>query len=173
MESALLGLVLDGLCRRWTKSWGLAALVGFLLALVVHIATVCGVDVSDTVPYVWALHVGIFLAFAPMVVSASRRGINAGEILGGLPVWAIVLEGAVFAYLFVNAGLCLRVTQGGNAFMIGGQYILASHGHVLAHLTEAQYHLQRAYQVRLFSGFWLPFYLAPALYFLGVGTRDD
>ena len=50
--------------------------------------------------------------------------------------------------------------------MINGQYFLTSHGHVLAHINEAQYHLQRAYQVRLFSDFWLLFYLMPTLYFL-------
>ena len=145
------------------KKLGLTALVGFLLSLTVHIATVLGVDVSESVPYVWALHIGMFLVWAPMVLA----GINAKELVRNLPTWAVVLYVAAFAYSFINFGLCVRFTQGGGGEMINGQYFLTSHGHVLANLTEAQYHLQRAYEVRLFSGIWLLFYLMPALYFLG------
>jgi hypothetical protein len=97
-----------------------------------------------------------------MVLSAN----NTKRPLWSLPKWAVVLDAAAFAYVFINFGLCVRVTQGGGPEMINGQYFLTSHGHVLPHINEAQYHLQRAYQVRLFSDFWLLFYLMPTLYFL-------
>ena len=155
---------------------GRIALVGFTLALLVHVAAVAGVDVSSRFPYVWLLHFGVFLAFIPIAFSARKgfreRRLGFDEITSHLPGWAVGLAGAMFAYALFNFILCSRFTNG-NAVTVGGHYLLVSHGRVLAHLTEREYHLHRAYEVRLFSGFWLTFFLIPGLYFLTWRDRSS
>jgi hypothetical protein len=66
----------------------------------------------------------------------------------------------------LNGFLCLNAAPEGKADLIGGQYVLTLHGRVLAQVSELEYHLHRAYEVRLFSGLWLIFYMAPSLYFV-------
>jgi hypothetical protein len=72
----------------------------------------------------------------------------------------------IFGYALLNVFLCGPYTgNGAVADVAGGQYMLTSHGHVLARLTEREYHAHRAYELRFFSGVWLVFYLMPTLYF--------
>lgn len=149
---------------------GLIAFVGFFLALLVHILTLASIDVSSQFPYVWSLHVGMFLVWIPFVLFERKRfrmqRIRLGEIMSGLPPWASFLVSVAFVYMILNFFLCAHVSGGGNADIVGGQYVLSSHGRILAHLTENEYHLHRAYEVRMFSGVWLTFYLIPGIYFL-------
>jgi hypothetical protein len=101
---------------------------------------------------------GFALSLVVNVASASRLDVSR------FPQWARVLAIAVFAYSVVN--ICLfAVLYNGNADSVNGEYVLSSHGRVLAHLTEPQYHLHKAIEIRGFSALWLFFYLLPCLYF--------
>jgi hypothetical protein len=62
----------------------------------------------------------------------------------------------------VNLFVCMPGMDG-NADFVPGQYVLTSHGQVLAHLTAREYHLHRALEVRMFSGIWLLFYVISAI----------
>ena len=55
------------------KSFAYVALLGFVLSLLVHLCALVGIDVATTVPAVFALHVVIFVAFIPFVLSLNRR----------------------------------------------------------------------------------------------------
>jgi hypothetical protein len=147
---------------------GSTALVGFALSLVAHIATVVGVDVSSQVPYIWTLHAGAILAFGSLALSARkvlRRDRAFGKLLDHLPAWAVIVLLAVLGYAIVNSILCLQMTGDGNAAVAGGQDVLTMHGRVLSHLTEQEYHAHRAHELRLFSGYWLIFFLVSGTYF--------
>jgi hypothetical protein len=142
--------------------------VGFILALAVHVGTVFDVDVSSRFPAVWLLHLGALLVFGLFVLSARgafANALKAHEIMNHLPTSAVLAVAVVFAYGLLNGFLYQNATGGGNADLAGGQYLLTSHGRVLAHLSELEYHLHRAWELRLFSGFWLIFYFAPMVYF--------
>jgi hypothetical protein len=149
---------------------GRVALVGFFLSLLVHTLTLAHIDVASQFPYVWSLHVGMFLVWIPFVLFERKtfrtQRIKLGEIMSGLPTWASVLVAVVFAYSILNFFLCAHLSGGGNSDIVDGQYVLSSHAHILAHLTENEYHLHRSYEVRMFSGLWLTFYLIPGVYFL-------
>jgi hypothetical protein len=114
---------------------GWIAFTGLLLALLVHIATVTGVDVYSRLPPVWLLHLGAMLVLGLFVLSARRLKLD--EIMCHLPLWVVIVFAVVFAYDLLNVFLCLPVTgNGGTADLVGGQYVLRSHGRVLTHLTE-------------------------------------
>jgi len=149
---------------------GRLALVGFFVSLVVHLLTFAGVDVSSRFPYVWLLHAGFFFVWIPFVLLSGKgfqmRRLAIGEIMSGFPTWASVITGAMFAYAILNFFLCDRLMGGGNANIVDGQYVLASHGRFLARLTQSEYHLHKAYELRIFSGTWLVFYSIPGVFFL-------
>jgi hypothetical protein len=143
---------------------GSLALVGFTLALVVHVETIAGVDVYSRFPPVWLLHLGALLLFGLFVLSGGHR-IKPSEILYHLPTWAIMVIAAVFVYSLINFVVCESITGGSLADVLGDQYVLSSHRRVLAHISQAEYHLHRAYELRAFSGTWLVFYSVPTVYF--------
>jgi hypothetical protein len=150
------------------RAGGWAALAGFLLALAVHIATVFGVDVSSRFPSVWLLHIGALLVFGLFVFSARgafANGMKLHVIMDHLPTSAVLAVAVAFAYALFNFFLGTNVIGAGNAEVVAGQYVLTSHGRVLAHVSELEYHLRRAWELRLFSGHWLFFYLVPMVYF--------
>jgi hypothetical protein len=152
------------------RRWGAIGLVGFGCALIVHILTILGIDVSSQFPYVWAIHAAVMVYFVSVVLLILHAGYPSRLTLDiledNLPAWVLLADGLFFAYMFINVLLCVSVTKGGNADVVNGQYLLMSHARVLAHLTEHEYHLQKAYELRTFSGFWLCFWAWSTSYFL-------
>ncbi len=154
---------------------GLVAAFGFLAALIVHALTFTHIDLMALFPYVWSLHIGIFVVFFPFIWSA-RKSLGAGattkNLLAGFPRWASVAVIAVFVYAILNFAVFFYLSEGGVPDIKNGEFILHSHGRLIRHLSEDEYHVKKAYELRGFSGHWLLFYLLPALYFL-LGRRPD
>ena len=44
------------------------AITGFILGLIVHIIAIAGIDIADNFPFIWLLHVGIFVVWIPVVI---------------------------------------------------------------------------------------------------------
>lgn len=148
------------------------AVTGWLLGLLVHFLAVSGVDVQEKVPFVFVLHIGVFVAFIPAVlkmkklVTESRlegnNGLSQFKILRQTaPTWLLVIAGIGFVYAFVNFVFFMK-TGGGATDIKNGQYILQSHGVLIKTLTEQEYHQIQASVLRGFSGGWLAFYGAAA-----------
>ena len=89
-----------------------------------------------------------------------------GDVMNGMPIWARTTVVVVFAYAIINFILCAHLLAGGGPDIVDGQHVLSSHGRVLAHITEGEYRLYKAYELRMFSGGWLLFYWLPGVYFL-------
>jgi hypothetical protein len=152
-----------------SKILGAIALTGLLLSILVHFSALLGIDVSLHFPYVWGLHIGIFVVFIPFVLM-SRGTLGAKprwtDIRQQFPGWAIALALCVWIYVIVNFVLFILFGGGGSPNVINGEYVLSNHGRVLSHLTETAYRRHVTNEVRGFSGHWLIFYLIPCLYFL-------
>jgi hypothetical protein len=142
--------------------------------LIVHVLSVSGMDVAEKVPFVWMLHVGIFVVWIPAVISqlqnkeflefrnSSRskfkNPITAFKILfRGVPGWLVVLVLVSFVYAFVNFMLSIG-SVGGTVSVEDGQYVLGNHGTFIKTLTEQEYQWYRANELRGFSGHWMAFY---------------
>jgi hypothetical protein len=143
------------------------AIIGFLTSLIVHLATFLGINPARYVPGVWVLHVGMFAVFAPMIFDQKRteKKTFQREIFSPLPGWARYLITAFFVYALINFALFLFLSEGGVPSVRDGKYVLHSHGSVIRELSEEEYDLHKAYELRGFSGHWMVFYLIPALYF--------
>ncbi len=150
--------------RQMKPALGSAALVGLILSLAVHIATSLGIDVYSQFPPVWVLHIASVALFGAFVLSGRHR-LKLDKATTRVPSWAVLVVLATIAYVLVNTVVCAGVSGEGNANMLDGQYVLTSHGRVLAHISERDYHLHRATELRLFSGLWLVSFLVSTVYF--------
>lgn len=151
------------------RVFGLAALLGFSLSLIVHLCALSGIDVVARVPAVWLLHLGIFVVFFPFVISMRKTlgpKPSFAHIRAAFPPWIVMLGCALLAYTVVNFILFMAATEGGNPSIEHGKYVLMSHGRLIRELTLPEYTHFWANQARGFSGHWLAFYFIPAAYFL-------
>jgi flagellar biosynthesis protein FlhB len=93
------------------------AIVGWCLSLIVHIYSIAGVNLEDEYPYVFLLHLGVFIVWAPaMVISVKNSGVKPFEfnfelmnpitffkkMFGHAPLWLGIAAIACFIYAFVN-----------------------------------------------------------------------
>lgn len=146
----------------------LLAFFGFGCSVVVHLSTFFGLDLTETFPAVWLLHLGIFLVFVPMVFSVRSLGRRPDfwqKFFAPMPAWIQSIVICLFFYVLVNFVLFFFLMSGGSPSEINGKYVLQTHGQMVRELTVQEYHQQKAYVLRGFSGHWMIFYLIPALYF--------
>ena len=144
------------------------AFLGLVSSLVVHVAAVCGVDLSSTHPQVWALHVGVFVVFFPFVFASRRVFGNKRtwtQMKEAYPRWLVGAGVVLMAYVMVNFAWGMWALDGGSPDIRDGQYVLQQHGQVIRTLSADDYRGYKAWEVRMFSGHWLIFYFMPLAFF--------
>jgi hypothetical protein len=158
------------------------AVLGWTLGLIVHLLSLADVDVTDKVPFVWVLNIGIFVVWLPTVLilkkneelkeyqrSGKFNRTNPLEFFKILfrqtPTWLTIIAIGCFFYSIINF-ILFTTSQPGTPYIQDGQYILRDHAQLIKTLTEQEYHHYKANQMRGFSGHWLVFYgLAAAVLF--------
>jgi hypothetical protein len=156
------------------------AVTGWTLGLLVHLLALSDIDVSEKIPFVWALHVGIFIVWLPAVLELKKNKELQEFQKGGMmksmnpfamfkivfkntPLWMVALGIGGFFYAIINFMLFIS-SQHGTPDIKEGQYILQNHGQLIKTLTEQEYHHYKANAIRGFSGHWMAFYgLAAAI----------
>jgi hypothetical protein len=141
--------------------WCCVAAAVLIVSLVVHASTFLGIDPMARWPGVMFIHVAIFPPFIAAIYYAGRTGGpeqgRQDRVFNSAPRWLRILTGLFFAYALVNFAVFMVLVEGGGPHERDGKYFLTSHGTVLRELSEAEYHQQRAYVVRGFSGHWMLF----------------
>ncbi len=150
------------------------AVLGWTLGLIVHILSLADIDVTERIPFVWILHLGIFVVWIPAILVLRKnedlRKLQKSGLLTrmnpfgffkiifkNVPRWLIVIAIVGFFYAIINFMLFVA-TQRGVPDIQNGQYVLQSHGTLIKTLTEQEYHHFKANEVRGFSGHWIAFY---------------
>lgn len=139
------------------------ALVGMTLSLVVHVAALLGINASVRYPWVWGLHLGIFVVFVPALYSSKgdfnrQPRLTFSELREGVPDWLVVFGAALFLYAFVNFALFMVASQGGVPAENAGHFVLENHGKFIRDITAAEYAAMKTNDLRGFSGHWMVFY---------------
>lgn len=149
---------------------GITALIGFILALMVHVSALLGVDMAARFHGVWLLQAVIFFVFIPFVF-ITRRDFGTQpslmQISAALPRWVVAMGLIILVYAIVNFLIFMVGTEGGSPTIRDGQYLLLEHGKLIRELTASEYRALQTNEVRGFSGHWLVFFFVPAAYFLG------
>ena len=162
------------------------AIIGWLISTTVHLLSVANIDIEDKYPYVWLLHIGIFIVWLPAVINLTKNqelkeyqktGKNPFEFLKILfkdsPTWLTIIVGVGFVYTFINFAL-YHYSYIGMPDIMNGQYVLQDHGSITKTLTEQEYHYYQAKQLRGFSGHWVVFYgMAAALLYPFAKKADE
>lgn len=164
------------------------AIIGWTLGLTVHLLSIVDFDVSARFPFVWVLHLGIFVVFIPAILYHKKnKGLEhfwefektdtPGSVeldLEHAPKWLQVIAWGGAFYAALNFVLFL-ISQDGSPTVKDGQFILENHGKLIKILTEQEYHHYLANQLRGFSGHWMAFYgfAAAALYPPGKNTHAN
>lgn len=149
------------------------AFLGLVVSLAAHISTYLGVDPEQSLPYIWLLHIGIFVVWLPAlaVQGTLPRGADGKfKPFAYAPKWMRWLTSAAFAYALINFAVFIFLVHTGSPSYEGGRYILQNHGKFVRQISEQEYHQYRAYEVRGFSGHWMLFYAA-AMTMLASGIR--
>jgi len=94
------------------------------------------------------------------------------RIVAGMPTWARLAIGVCAVYVAINFAWGL-VGHGGKVRVSDGRAVAYVSG-VSRVLSDGEYRDYLAWQVRLWSGHLLIFYLVPAFYFLcGPGAKEQ
>ena len=133
-----------------------------MASLSAHLATFFNFDVLAYFPWVWLLHIGIFVGVIPLI-GKDLKEVWRKFFLPG-PSWARYSIIAFAVYAPINFLLFLALSKGGSPDIRNGVYVLHNHGTIIKVLTEQEYHRQQAYGLRGFSGHWMIFYLLPTLH---------
>ncbi|TCJ14252.1 hypothetical protein EPD60_09625 [Flaviaesturariibacter flavus] len=155
------------------------AAICWLLAILVHIGSIAGFDVGDKVPFIWLLHLGIFIVWIPTILSIRnneevaayqkqevKRPLGIFKIIfKRTPIWLTIISVLGFYYAVANFFL-FAISQQGSVGFINGQRALHNHGRIIKILSEQEYHHYQANEIRGFSGHWIAFYgIATAVLF--------
>ncbi len=156
--------------------WSCLAAAVLAVSLVVHASTLLGIDPQTKWPGVMFIHVAIFPPFLAAIYCSWRPGRPSGEgqsqAFDRAPRWLRIMSGAFFVYALVNFALFMVLSQGGGVpDQRDGKYVLHSHGKVLRELSEAEYHQQRAYEVRGSASHWMMFACAALTLLWGTASR--
>jgi hypothetical protein len=145
----------------WTF-FGAWAALGFAISAVVHALSYFSIAVPSSWPLFWALHIGMFPPFIAMVMRLRRwrertgpwrSRSRLGDLVPYFPRWAPMLAIALLIYV---------------AFNFASATSHLPHRHQAPPADAASAHEIDIYTIRAFSGHWLLFYAAPALFFLFV-----
>jgi len=158
------------------------AVTGWIIGLIVHALSLQNIDVAGKFPFVWVLHIGIFVVWLPIVfylnkneeLKAFRKSGMLTRtdpfgffkiVLKDTPTWLSIIAITGFVYTIINFMLSMN-PQPGIATIKNGQFILQNHGRLIKNLTEKEYLHYKANTLRGFSGHWIAFYgLAMAILF--------
>ncbi|MEN2400167.1 hypothetical protein GKZ90_0010285 [Flavobacterium sp. MC2016-06] len=150
------------------------AFTGWCLGLIVHLLSLADIDVTEKAPFVWLLHIGIFVVWLPIVLDLKNneelQAYQQSGILNRIkpmafykivfketPTWMAIIAIGGFFYAVINFMLFM-FSQIGTPDIKNGQFILQNHGQLIKTLTEQEYHHYKANEVRGFSGHWIAFY---------------
>jgi len=150
------------------------AVTGWILALIVHFLSLVNLDVTEKVPFIWLLHLGIFVVWIPIVLDRkinedfkALKNSNIGKrmspfalfkvIVRNTPTWLTIVAIVGFYYAILNFVLFI-FSQPGTPSIKGGQFVLENHGQLIRTLTQKEYHHYKANDIRGFSGHWIAFY---------------
>lgn len=161
------------------KTLSYIAFAGFIAGLAVHISSILGIDVSEKFPFVWLLHLGIFIVFFPAIIKLIMLQSNTPgfkEDKNKFKMYRLLYDNSskplliiaafFFVYAMINFMLFTSNSGGGGPSIADGHYVLQNHGSIIKNLSFEEYQHYKANELRGFSGHWMAFYsLALAVLF--------
>ena len=153
----------------------LFALTGWAISLVFHLSALIGDhDISRQFPFIWILHIGIFVVWLQTVLIVKNnnelKDLRQNNTLGfskhtqffkiifrHTPTWLTIVAAIGFIHSIINFIVIIAI-ESNTPDIKDGVYILQNHGHFVRIITEMEYNHYSALQLMLFSGHLISFY---------------
>lgn len=145
--------------------------LGLIFGLIIHIISLFGIYIGDKIPFIWALHIGVFIVWLPAILELRKNPVlksqNFGTITSSLKFFGIIfkdtpkpimiLSVVFFVYATINSFLFIP-SVGRMPGIVDGKYVILDHGTIISNLSEAEYFKLKANEILLFSGYWIGLY---------------
>jgi len=143
--------------------FALLAALGLLISITANVSTYFGVEPMQRWPYIWLLHLGVFVVFIPALTVQNHRGkerpFRWRDVFSGVPAWIRWMLVGLIIYAPVSAlPFVIFFGGGGPSKEPDGTYAMTSHGRILRTLTVDEYHRAIGYEFRCMSCWWIIFY---------------
>jgi hypothetical protein len=137
------------------KVIAIAAVPGLLAGVYTMGASFLGLTMDKLGMKAFVLHFGIVALLLPLViVEPASKGVNP---FSGKPLWvvrSIQTLGVLCIALFL---LFLALSHAASPDIIGGHYVLNSHGKIVGLISERQYFFLKGWELRMFASGWIFF----------------
>lgn len=142
--------------------------IGFSCSVICNLLTYFGIDPE------WHFSIVSFLPVLCIIMAlvAFRNSNKFQDFLdyffddpGVAPLWLKVGCAWLLFYVIFNFIFSISKLDGGNPNIVKGIYVLSSHGSILKKLTFEEYYKYQSYEVRLYSGHSIIFFLLEMLFF--------
>lgn len=157
--------------------FALLAALGLLISLAANVSTFFDVEPIHRWPYLWLLHLGVFVVFIPAISVQSQQGSHRPfawrEVFGCAPAWLRWTLVLLIVYAPVSALAFVSVCgTGGPSKEADGTYAMTSHGRILRMLTANEYHRASGYEFRFMSSWWIMFYSVSLAMLVSAMSRE-
>lgn len=153
--------------------WIIFATLFLVISLAVHVSTFLGVDPIESYPNIMWLHILIFPSVLAAIYYVARATGSWSTTFdwtsGHAPKPLQRLSMLFFAYALVNAFVFIVFLEDGTPSPKEGGYYLHHHGEFIREISEAEFHVREAYEVRAFSGHWMFFACLSITMLVGAG----
>jgi hypothetical protein len=162
------------------------AVVLYAVSVAVHANTFIRIVPTNSLPWIWVLHVGIFVVFIPGVLGIKKttkiQKVGLFDFYGnwraqkeifldGIPIGLKVLIGASFIYAIVNFILAFGSFGHSTLSNQNGKRYIRESGKPEREITEAEFNDKMENVLRGFSGHWMLFYLVSACMLLKLSNQ--
>ncbi len=150
----------------------ITACMGFMLSIIVHVVSALGFYVGDHYPFVWLLHLGVFVVWFPTIISLisnpkyKRKDRKYGDsfktlytvVFKDMPKSLMFFSLFCFVYAILNFMFFVNTGLGRGPSISDGKYVLHNHGTLIKEISENEYLRFKAMEIRGFSVLWMVFY---------------
>lgn len=134
------------------KVIAIVAAPGFLAGVFIMGASFFGLTLDRLGMKAFAMHLGIFVLLIPLTfVEPNSKG---RDLFRGKPRWAVRSIQTLFVFFVAVFIGFLVLSHGASPDIIGGEYVLNSHGRIVGHISERDYLSLKGWELRLFASRW-------------------
>ena len=138
------------------KVLAIAAALGLIAGIYIFIASFFGLTMDKLGAKAVLLHLGIFALAIPLaVVERWSKRVNPFR---GKPRWALRSMQILFLLFAAVFFTFLALSHAATPDIVNGDYVLNSHGRVVAYISEKDYLFLKGWELRLFASLWIVVY---------------
>jgi hypothetical protein len=116
------------------------------------------------IPFFAGLFTNILAAYFIELPNLNRGRLTREQFMRNMPRWVVAFEIAFLAVMLAHFLWMVKLSGGGVAAIVDGQYVIKTRGRILEAISESQYLQLKSLELKLFALFYLAGYFIFAMY---------